>query len=158
MQVWNVLHAARWKFRTQKVAKKSPSGHQRTTLSGYIFATKARIDNREKLVKQQYLIYMSSQYGELRPTSGWDRSASLGHPYEFQRVSDHGSVTAQHSTSGRQPNVAALNTGRQLYSAGQPSHWALVHILVLYISVETSLWTKQQQRKLQHRHIQLTSN
>ena len=28
--------------------KKSPSGHHRTTSSGYIFATKARIDNRKK--------------------------------------------------------------------------------------------------------------
>jgi len=35
-------------------------------LSGYTFATKARIDNRKKLVKQQYLLQMSSQYGELR--------------------------------------------------------------------------------------------
>jgi len=56
MQVWNVLHAARWKYKTQKVAKiqdaksrqKSPSGHHRTNLSGYIFATKARIDNQKK--------------------------------------------------------------------------------------------------------------
>jgi len=37
---------------------------------GLYLATKARIDNRKKLVKQQYLLYMSSQYGELRPTSG----------------------------------------------------------------------------------------
>ena len=36
-------------------AKKSPSAHHRTTLSGYIFATKARIDSRKKLIKQQYL-------------------------------------------------------------------------------------------------------
>jgi len=35
-------------------AKKSPSGHHRTTLSGWIFATKACIDNWEKLDKQQY--------------------------------------------------------------------------------------------------------
>jgi len=28
-------------------------------LSGHIFATKACIDNRKKLVKQQYLLYMS---------------------------------------------------------------------------------------------------
>jgi len=34
----------------------------------------------KKLVKQQYLPQMSSQYGELRLTSGWDRSGSLGHP------------------------------------------------------------------------------
>jgi len=39
MQVWNVLHAARWKYRTQKWRKKSPSGHHRTTLSGWIFAS-----------------------------------------------------------------------------------------------------------------------
>ena len=36
MQVWNVLRVARWKYRTQKIAKKSPSGHHPTTLSGYI--------------------------------------------------------------------------------------------------------------------------
>jgi len=29
----------------KKSRQKSPSGHHRTTLSGYIFATKARIDN-----------------------------------------------------------------------------------------------------------------
>jgi len=48
----------------QKVSKKLPSRHYRTTLSGYMFATKARIDNRKKLrlklknlkLKQQYLL------------------------------------------------------------------------------------------------------
>ena len=70
MQVWNVLHAVCWKCRTQKIAKNSPSAHHRTTLLGYIFATKARIDSWKKLVKQQYLPYMALQYGELRPTSG----------------------------------------------------------------------------------------
>jgi len=44
--------------------------HHRTTLSDYIFAIKARIDNQKKVVKQQYLLHMSLQYGELRPTSG----------------------------------------------------------------------------------------
>jgi len=40
-------------------------------MSGYIFATKASIDNRKKkLVKQQYLLQMSPQYGELWPTRG----------------------------------------------------------------------------------------
>ena len=53
----------------KKIVKNLPSGHHFTTLSGYIFATKARIDNRKKLVKQQYLLHMSPQYGELRPTS-----------------------------------------------------------------------------------------
>ena len=48
MQVWNLLYAARWKHRTQKSRQKSPSGHHQTTLSGYIFASKARIDNWKK--------------------------------------------------------------------------------------------------------------
>jgi len=34
----------------------------------YIFATKAHIGNRKKIVKQQYLLHKSTQYGELRPT------------------------------------------------------------------------------------------
>jgi len=49
MQVWNVLHTARWKYRTQKITKNSPSEHNRTTLSGCILATKACIDNRKKV-------------------------------------------------------------------------------------------------------------
>jgi len=34
----------------QKSRQQSPSGHHRTTLSGYIFAIKARIDNRKNLL------------------------------------------------------------------------------------------------------------
>ena len=36
--------------------KNSPSAHHRTILSFYILATKTHIDNRKKLVKQQYLL------------------------------------------------------------------------------------------------------
>jgi len=75
----------------------------------------------KKLVKQQYLLHTFPQYGELRLTSGWDRSGSLGHPCKFQRVLRLGSVTARHSSIGRQPNFAALTRGRHLYSAGRSS-------------------------------------
>ena len=42
--------AARGSLKTHgaKSRQKSPCGHHRTTLSGYIFATKAHIDNRKK--------------------------------------------------------------------------------------------------------------
>ena len=40
----------------------------------------------------------------------------------------------QHSSSGRQPNFAALNRRRHLYSAGRPSRWALALILYFYLS------------------------
>ena len=47
----------------------------------------------------------------------------------------------QQWATGRQPNFAALNRGRHLYSAGRPSRWASVHILVssdLVLSVHFS--------------------
>jgi len=34
--------------------KKSPSGHHRATVSGYIFATKARIDNRKNMLTRMW--------------------------------------------------------------------------------------------------------
>jgi len=87
----------------------------------------------KKLIKQQYLLHMSPQCGELRHTSGWDRFVSLGHPCKFQPVSRLGSVTARQSSSGRQPNFAGLNRGRHLHSAGRPSRWALAHISSSYM-------------------------
>jgi len=68
-----VLHAARWKCRTQN-SKKSPSARHRKNLSGYIFATKACIDNRKKLLNTK----MSSRcphnmanFGPLTAEIGW---------------------------------------------------------------------------------------
>jgi len=54
----------------------------------------------KKLTKQQYVLQMSPQYGELRPTSGWDRFSILGHPCKFQLVSHLGSFTAHHVVVG----------------------------------------------------------
>ena len=53
----------------KKVAKNRHLGTIAQHLSGYIFATKASIDNRKK-VKQQYVLQMSPQCGEHRPTNG----------------------------------------------------------------------------------------
>jgi len=57
--------------------------------------------------------------------------ASFGHPCIYQWLSHLDSVTARHSSSGRQPNFAALNRRHQLYLAGRPTCWALAHILCL---------------------------
>jgi len=46
-----------------------------------------------------------------------------------------GSIIAQQSSSGREPNFAALSTGRHLYSAGRPSRWALAHIPVTICTI-----------------------
>ena len=79
----------------------------------------------KKLVKQQYLLHMPLQYGELRPTSGWDRFVSLGDPSKFQRVSHIGSITARHSTSGLQPNCGVEQRAPPIFGmAGHHvGHW-----------------------------------
>ena len=133
-----MLHATRCKCRTQQRRQKSPSGHHRTTSLGYIFATKARIDNRKKNFLNSNVSptcpHSMVNFGRLAVEMCWRvwgipanfngfRFGSLRHASKFQRVSRLGSVTAQHSGSGRQPNFAALNRERQLYSAGRPSRW-----------------------------------
>ena len=115
-----------------KIAKNSPSGHNCTTLSGCIFATKAHINNRKKFVQQQCLPHTSSQYDAFGPLAA-EIVSLVWAPLQIQRVSRLGSITARHSSSERQANFAALNRGRHLYSAGRPSRWVLVHILVLVL-------------------------
>ena len=129
LQIWNVMHAARWKYSTQKSPKIRHLGTV-AQLCRAISSQLRHVSTIGKNVRQQYLPHMSSQYGELRPTSSWDRFGCLGHPSKFQRVSRLGFVTARHSSCGRQPNFVALNRGRHLCSAGRPSRWALTHILV----------------------------
>ena len=126
-----MLHTARWKYRTQKRRKKidiwAPSHNCRAESSQQRHVSTIG----KNLVTQQYVLHMSAQYGKLRPTSGRVRLGSLGHPSKFQRLAHLGIVTAGHSGSRRQPDLAALNRGRHLYSAGRPSRWALAHILVV---------------------------
>ena len=126
-----MLHAARCKCRTQKSRQKSPSGHHPTTLSAYIFATKACIDNRKKNL-------LSSNISSTCPGPLAAEIVSLvwGTPANFNwfRIL---AALLHGSSSGRQPNFAALNRGHHLCSAGRPSHWALAHILycILYLYV-----------------------
>ena len=78
MQVWNVLHAGRWKCRKQKWRK---NRHLRTIVQLCRAASSqpSHVSTIEKNVKQQYFLHMSPQYGVLGPTSGWDLLASLKH-------------------------------------------------------------------------------
>ena len=74
MHVCNVLNVACWKCRTQKSPKKSPSGHHRTSLSGYIFATKTCIDNRKNLLNSNtspICPHNMVNFGPLTAEIGW---------------------------------------------------------------------------------------
>jgi len=71
------------KNRTQKCRQKSPSGHYRTSLSGYIFATEARIDNRKNLLSSNMSSTFPPQYGELRPLAAQIGLPVWGTPANF---------------------------------------------------------------------------
>jgi len=125
MQVWNMLHTARWKHRTQKSRQKSPSGHHRTTLLGYIFATKPHIDNREKNLLSSNMSCTCPYNMAVWPTSGWDRSGSLGHPCKFHRVSHLGSITAWHLVVGVSQTLRRWTEGATYVRQGDHhvGHW-----------------------------------
>jgi len=86
----------------QKIAICAPS-HNFVRL---YLRNKACIDNQKKFVKDQYVLHMFSQYGELRSTNCWDRFRSLEHPSKFQSLSHLGFVTAPTLLNGGQPNLA----------------------------------------------------
>jgi len=124
MHVWNVLHAARWKYRTQKIAIRVPS-HNFVGL--YL--------QNEGMYRQSEKNLLNSNTSSTCPANmvifGLLTAEICWRVWgKFQRVSRIGSVTARHFSSGRQPNFAALNLGRHLCSAGWLSRWALAHILV----------------------------
>ena len=116
MHVWNVLHAACWKYRMQTLRKNSYLCTT-TQLCRAIPSQLRHVSTvRNKPVKQQYLLQMSLQYGELRPINRWDRLESLGHPSKFQRVSRLHFVTAATSLTGGLPNPNLARFGHLLGS------------------------------------------
>jgi len=157
VQVWNLLHASRWKYSRQKWRKKSPSAHHHTNLSGCIFATKACIDNWKKVVKQQYLPTCSHNMANFGPLTAEIVSGVWGTPANFNGFCvlaallqrRHFMSTScvllywqRYCTAVQQRALAKLcgvaqemelsnfRRGRHLYSAGRPSRWASAHILV----------------------------
>jgi len=91
-------------------SKKSPKIRHLRTIAQLCRAISSQLRHvstiGKKLVKQQYLLHISPQYGKLRPTNGWDRFTSLGHPSKFQWVLRLAFVTATTSLIGGQPNFA----------------------------------------------------
>jgi len=80
MQIWSVLHAAHGKIQDAKSRYLGTIAQLCRAMSLHL---KHVSTIGTKLVKQQYLLHMYPKYGELRPTSGWDRFVSLGTPANF---------------------------------------------------------------------------
>jgi len=115
------------KIQDAKIAKKSPSGHHPTILSGYIFATKACIDNRKNLLSSNISSTCPHNMVNFGPLAAEIVSLVWGTPANFNGF--HVLAALRHGTLVvGVSETAALNRGRHLYSARQPSRWALAHI------------------------------
>ena len=146
-----MLHAARWKYRTQKGRK---NRHLRT-IGQLRRAMCSQLRHVSTIGKKNLLSsnisstcsHNMANFGPLVAEIGWQTlhdlwpSPGLVHYIYFFRellppdgilphakftlrpsiaISYIGSVTARHSSSGRQTKFAALSRGRHLYSAGRP--------------------------------------
>ena len=108
---------------------KWPYRHHRRPLYGCIFATKAYIDNRKKLLSSNIsstcLCHMVN-FGRLTAenVSGvWATPANFN-GFRVLAALLHDTLVVGVS------QTAALNRGRHLYSTGRSSRWAFAHILV----------------------------
>ena len=82
-------------------------GHHRTTSLGYIFASKARIDNQKKnLLSSNVSSTSSYNMVNFGPLVAEIVSLVWGHPSKFQWVSHLGFITAATSLNRNQPNFA----------------------------------------------------
>jgi len=132
-----------------KVAKNSPSGHNRTTLSGYVFAIKARIDNRKNLLNSNIssaCTHNMVNFGPLVPeivSLVWaPQQISTAFASWLRYCSD---VAQRKSTKlctmfGHLVGCNTIYTFSGALAPGRPSRWALACILVCTKSVCGQLW------------------
>jgi len=121
-----VLHAARWKCRTQISPKIGHLG----TIAQLCRAISSQLRHVLTIGSSNISSRCPHNMVNFGPLAAEISPVVWGTPANFNGFASRQRYTARHSGSGRQPNFASLNRGRHLYSAGRPSRWALAHILV----------------------------
>ena len=126
-------------------AKKSPKSRHRRTIVQLCRAISSQLRHvltiEKKLVKQQYLLQMSPQYDELRPTSGWDWSGSLRHPCKFHGFSVlaallHGTLVVDVSQTLRRWAEGATYIWQGGHHVGHWPIFLVVSFVLLYMSFD----------------------
>jgi len=86
----------------------------------------------KKLVKQQYVLQMSAQYGELRPTTGWDLLASLRHPANFNGFHVLAALLHGNQVVGVSETLRRWTDGATYVRQGDHhvGHWSITFIFV----------------------------
>jgi len=130
MHVWNVLHAARWIYGTQK-------NRNFGTITQLCRAVSSQRRHASTIGKKNFLNNNTSStcphnmvnFGLLTAEiccRVWGTPANLN-GFRVLAALLHGTLVVGVS------QTAALNRGHHLYSAGRRSRWALAHILVFFI-------------------------
>jgi len=140
MQAWNVLHGARWNTGRKKVAKNCRLG----TIAQFCQAISSQLRHLSTIWKKKLLSSnMSSRcphdmviFGPLAAEIG---PVVWGHPYEFQRVSRLGSVTARQWSSERQPNCGVEQRAPTMFcratiTLGIGPHSSYYYIIITVIA------------------------
>ena len=125
-----MLHAARWKYRTQK----SPKNRHLGAIAQFCRAISSQLRHISTIGKKLLSSNISSRclhnmlnFGPLAAeivSLVWGTPAINFNGIRVLAALLHGTPVLGVS------QTAALNRGRHLYSAGRPSRWALAHILV----------------------------
>jgi len=125
-----VLHAARQKCRTQKIAKNSPSGHH-LTICRAISSQVRHVSTIEKILLNSNVSptcpHNMVNFGLLAAETCWQ---VWGTPANFNGFRVLAALLHGTRVVGVSQKFASSNRGRHLHSAERPSRWALAHILV----------------------------
>ena len=117
--------------------KKSPFWHHRTTLSGYIFGTKACIDNRKKLLNSNTSSTCPDNmvnFGLLTAEIGW---RVWGTPANFNGFRVLAALLHGTLSNGRQPNCGVRTEGANYIRQGghHVGYWSTFLVVSIFYEV-----------------------
>ena len=128
-----MLKGACCKYSTQNVVKKSLSGLG--TVAQLCRAISSQLRHISTIGKKLLSSNISSTCSHNMVNFGPLAAEICPVPWGTSANFNGFRVLARHPSIGRQPNFAALNKGRHLYSAGRPSRWTFAHILVFLLLI-----------------------
>ena len=115
MQVWNMLNAARWKYRTQKIAKNSPSSHHRS--SSWLLQHDTRqlteVCDRQTTTGTEHSRTSRQRHAQVRPWTVTDSTCRLA----LARCGRSGPVQAWRYSPPMSPQQSAAVSGKLLRSS-----------------------------------------
>ena len=130
---------------TQKWRKKSSSGHHRTILSGYIFATKARIDNWKNLLNMNISSTCSYNMVKFGPLAAEILSLVWGTPANVNGFRVLAALLYGTVVVGVSQTLWRWTEGATYIRQGDHhvGHWPTFLVLYVYRPLQWSWWSNR---------------